>query len=91
MGILLSYFWAIVLISAVISIFKDFGSILPARTMTVKVMWKSSNYDLGTKRMQRSQTFWLHGQVQIVEVYFKKPRQQKPTFDQEMQTQVQKG
>ena len=41
--------------------------------------------------MQRSQTFWLHGQVQIVEVYLQKPRQQEPTFDQEMQTQVQKG
>merc|ERR1719213_453376 len=40
----------------------------------------------GTKRMQRSQAFRLHGQVQIVEVYFKKPRQQKPTFDQENAT-----
>ena len=35
MGGLLSYFWAIVLISAVISILDDFGSLLPARTVTV--------------------------------------------------------
>ena len=34
-GGLLSYFWAIVLISAVISILDDFGSLLPARTVTV--------------------------------------------------------
>ena len=33
---LLSYFWAFVLISAVISIWDDFGSLLPARTVTVK-------------------------------------------------------
>ena len=31
-----SYFWAIVLISALISILDDFGSLLPARTVTVK-------------------------------------------------------
>ena len=47
--------------------------------------------NLGTTWMQWSQTFRLNGQVQIVEVYLKKPKQQKPTFDQEMQTQVQKG
>ena len=34
-GGLSSYFWAIVLISAVISILEDFGSLLPARTVTV--------------------------------------------------------
>ena len=33
--LLLSYFWAIVLISAFISILEDFGSLLPARTVTV--------------------------------------------------------
>ena len=52
---------------------------------------QTSTTNLGTTRMQRSQTFRLYGQVQIVEVYLKKPKQQKPTFDQEMQTQVQKG
>ena len=36
-GGLLSYFWAIVLISAVISILGDFGSLLPTRTVTVKL------------------------------------------------------
>ena len=36
-GGLLSYFWAIRLISAVISILDDFGSLLSARTMTVKM------------------------------------------------------
>ena len=35
-GYLFSYFWAIVLMSAVISILEDFGSPLPARTVTVK-------------------------------------------------------
>ena len=35
-GGLLSYFWAIVPISTVISILDDFGSLLPARTVTVK-------------------------------------------------------
>ena len=35
-GSLLSFFWANVLISAVISIIEDFGSLLPARTVTVK-------------------------------------------------------
>ena len=35
-GSLLSYFWASVLISAVISILDDFGNLLPARTVTVK-------------------------------------------------------
>ena len=35
-GSLLSNFWAIVLISAVISILVDFGSLLQARTVTVK-------------------------------------------------------
>ena len=35
-GSLLSYFWAIVLISAVMSIFGDFGSLLPARPVAVK-------------------------------------------------------
>ena len=33
---LLSYFWAILLIYAVITILKDFDSLLPARTVTVK-------------------------------------------------------
>ena len=36
-GSLLDYFWAIVLISAVISILEDFGSLLPARTVTVEL------------------------------------------------------
>ena len=35
-GSVLSYFWAIVLISTVISILDNFGSLLPARTVTVK-------------------------------------------------------
>ena len=35
-GSLLSYFWPILLISAVITILEDFGSPLPARTVTVK-------------------------------------------------------
>ena len=35
-GSLLSYFWAILLISAVITILEDFGSLLPARNVTVK-------------------------------------------------------
>jgi len=35
-GGLWSYFWAIMLISAVMSILEDFGSLLPARTVTVK-------------------------------------------------------
>ena len=35
-GSLLGYFWAIVRISAVISILEDFGSLLPARSVTVK-------------------------------------------------------
>ena len=35
-GSLLSYFWAILLISAVITILEDFGSLLPVRTVTVK-------------------------------------------------------
>ena len=35
-GGLSSYFWAIVLISAIISILDDFGSLLSARTVTVK-------------------------------------------------------
>ena len=34
-GSLSSYFWAILLISAVIAILEDFGSLLPARTVTV--------------------------------------------------------
>ena len=34
-GSLLGYVWAIVLISAVISILEDFGSLLPARFVTV--------------------------------------------------------
>ena len=38
---LLSYFWAIVLISAVISILGDFGSLLPAGTVTVKLEYQS--------------------------------------------------
>ena len=37
-GSLLSYFWPIMLISAVISILEDFGSLLPARTVTVKLI-----------------------------------------------------
>ena len=44
-GSLLSHFWATVLISAVISIYEDFGSLLPARTVTVKwniMVFKSS-------------------------------------------------
>ena len=36
-GILWSYFWAIVLIFAVMSIFKDFGSLLPAHPVAVKI------------------------------------------------------
>ena len=32
----MSYFWAILLISAIITILEDFGSLLPARTVTVK-------------------------------------------------------
>ena len=35
-GSLLSYFWAILLISALITILENFGSLLPARTVTVK-------------------------------------------------------
>ena len=41
-GGLLSYFWAIVLISAVMSILDDFGSLLPARTVTVKSTFNPS-------------------------------------------------
>ena len=35
-GSLLSYFWAILFIYASITILEDFGSLLPARTVTVK-------------------------------------------------------
>ena len=41
-GSLLSYFWAIRLISAVISILEDFGSLLPARPVAVKMMQYAS-------------------------------------------------
>ena len=39
-GSLFSYFWAIMLIFAVITIIEDFGSLLPARTVTVKEFQK---------------------------------------------------
>ena len=38
-GSLLSYFWAIMLIFAVMSISEDFGSLLPARSVAVKCLW----------------------------------------------------
>ena len=36
-GSLLSYFWAIMLISAVMSIFEDFGNLLQAHSVAVKI------------------------------------------------------
>ena len=45
-------FWAIVLISAVISILEDFGSLLPARTVTVKA-WNEM-YPNPSQRMKQT-------------------------------------
>ena len=47
-GSLLSYFWAIMLISVVMSIFEDFGSLLPARSVAVnwKIQFKTERSDV---------------------------------------------
>ena len=45
MGSLLSYFSAILLISAVISLLVDFGSLLSARTVTVKPIFVSPKFE----------------------------------------------
>ena len=46
---------------------------------------------LGTTWMQRSSIVRFCWQIKIVEMQVTKSRQQESTFDQEMQTQVQKG
>ena len=64
-GSLLSYFWGILLIFALITILEDVGSLLPARTVTVKIDFRFIFRQKNASKIN----FSIFDRIEFVEYY----------------------
>ena len=71
-GSLFSYFLAIVLISAVISILDDFGSLLPARTVTVRLTQFKLMFTPSSPHQTLSSSHFKSSSMQLVYLFVEK-------------------